>query len=571
MLVHLRRPILLSLLLGMLHWSLPTSAAEPALVSSTPADGATDVDPNIGALVLRFDTAMKMNSWSLLAVAEHPFPDVDENRVGWRDPQSFEIGLLPLQPGTTYAVQLNSPTRDGFQAAQDQTPLAVTTITFTTAAASAAPAPSNAPAAPAAAADAPAQTAATGSETQPQPAAESGAVPLPQTAEERHVLGIVGATLGVFFHELGHALIDELKLPVTGREEDVVDEFATLLLTLGAEEQPEMATAVILAYANSFQALAEYAKRLGVVAPWWDEHAPDMNRFGNILCLLYGSDPAGLDALMQQVGFPQERRGRCQLQYEEKMEAWQRLMAPHLRANGASGAGRAHVVYQPTQSEVGRLFEEAYKKEGFYEGLAAMINEIWVLPDNIAISPGDCGQANAYWSPPVKSIFMCYELIELFDTILREQGAQAGAGTTAAGASTAPGSSVPGTTVPGTTGQVATGQAGTGQYSLVGVWQIDRAMDPLGNLATVRIELRPDGSFLSMIQSPQFQLRYWGTWEALSGAILYRVADWEPKQFCVGGSCQPTGLPPMFQVPIRFDNANQITVTNTGETARRVQ
>ena len=36
----------------------------------------------------------------------------------------------------------------------------------------------------------------------------------------------VNATIGVFFHELGHAVISLFDLPITGREEDVADQLA---------------------------------------------------------------------------------------------------------------------------------------------------------------------------------------------------------------------------------------------------------------------------------------------------------------------------------------------------------
>ena len=37
-------------------------------------------------------------------------------------------------------------------------------------------------------------------------------------------------TVFIFFHEMGHALVGELDLPVVGREEDVADEFSTMLM-----------------------------------------------------------------------------------------------------------------------------------------------------------------------------------------------------------------------------------------------------------------------------------------------------------------------------------------------------
>jgi Putative metallopeptidase len=47
---------------------------------------------------------------------------------------------------------------------------------------------------------------------------------------ERMVQFVVGNTLFALGHELGHALVSDLRLPVLGREEDAVDIFATLAL-----------------------------------------------------------------------------------------------------------------------------------------------------------------------------------------------------------------------------------------------------------------------------------------------------------------------------------------------------
>src|SRR6266850_2514606 len=45
---------------------------------------------------------------------------------------------------------------------------------------------------------------------------------------------VIGNSLFVLLHELGHVIIDEMKLPVLGRQEDTADTFAALrLLTIG--------------------------------------------------------------------------------------------------------------------------------------------------------------------------------------------------------------------------------------------------------------------------------------------------------------------------------------------------
>jgi hypothetical protein len=40
-----------------------------------------------------------------------------------------------------------------------------------------------------------------------------------------------GALFGIFFHELGHAIIDISDIPITGREEDVADQFSLFYAT----------------------------------------------------------------------------------------------------------------------------------------------------------------------------------------------------------------------------------------------------------------------------------------------------------------------------------------------------
>ena len=46
---------------------------------------------------------------------------------------------------------------------------------------------------------------------------------------------IVGPTLEVFLHEVGHAVFDYLSVPVLGREEDAADQFAAYVLLQFAE------------------------------------------------------------------------------------------------------------------------------------------------------------------------------------------------------------------------------------------------------------------------------------------------------------------------------------------------
>ncbi len=118
--------------LTVLFWTAAVGAAPPKVVESVPADGATGVSPDIGRILIIFDRNMKMNSWSLMEPPHHLFPPMIRSEAPWIDPLTFELRVRRLEPQTTYAIQLNSEKRSGFQAADDQEPLPVTVITFTT-------------------------------------------------------------------------------------------------------------------------------------------------------------------------------------------------------------------------------------------------------------------------------------------------------------------------------------------------------------------------------------------------------------------------------------------------------
>ena len=64
--------------------------------------------------------------------------------------------------------------------------------------------------------------------------ARSRAIPASRALSEQQRIDrvefVVGNTLFVLLHEMGHVLIAEMKLPVLGREEDAADTFAALAM-----------------------------------------------------------------------------------------------------------------------------------------------------------------------------------------------------------------------------------------------------------------------------------------------------------------------------------------------------
>lgn len=143
-----------------------------------------------------------------------------------------------------------------------------------------------------------------------------------QISPDDIVENTTGAIIFALFHELGHCLIAELDLPATGREEDAVDDFATLLLI----EDKESGEKSVLAASMWFAAKAE--SKAGNT-PFWDEHSLDMQRFYGILALMYGSNPQRYERLCRKMGMPEQRLALAREEFTRKQKAWARLLEPY--------------------------------------------------------------------------------------------------------------------------------------------------------------------------------------------------------------------------------------------------
>ncbi len=158
------------------------------------------------------------------------------------------------------------------------------------------------------------------------------------TAKNDDELGnaVMGAVMFAFFHEAGHGLIHVLDLPAVGREEDSVDQLATLTLIAGGD--PGVAMALSGAYWFQLQ-----AQQTGNKTPFWDEHAFDSQRFYNILCLIYGSAPEKYGEFVTSGNLPADRAKRCPEEYAKINKAWEKLLQPHM-----TNAAATNVDYKPS-------------------------------------------------------------------------------------------------------------------------------------------------------------------------------------------------------------------------------
>lgn len=136
----------------------------------------------------------------------------------------------------------------------------------------------------------------------------------------------VDAAFFTVLHEIGHALVSLLELPITGREEDAVDEFATILLLQLDNEQAESA---MLSAIEQFAADAEEAEVDD--SSFADEHSLDRQRYYALLYLIHGSDPERYQHLVDEGLITPERAEYTADEFARKCQVWDLLLEPHLR------------------------------------------------------------------------------------------------------------------------------------------------------------------------------------------------------------------------------------------------
>ena len=134
------------------------------------------------------------------------------------------------------------------------------------------------------------------------------------------------AMIVFFFHELGHCLIDVWDLPTTGREEDAVDQLAMFVLLDGTPEGEDM----VLSAATYFSIVS--SERSDEEPVFWDEHSLDQQRFYDMLCLTYGSNPTKNKHLLGKNGLPPDRAQRCPAEFQRVNHSWEKLLAPYLKS-----------------------------------------------------------------------------------------------------------------------------------------------------------------------------------------------------------------------------------------------
>ena len=208
------------------------------------------------------------------------------------------------------------------------------------------------------------------------------------TAEEAYVEANL---LSIFYHELGHALVDVMALPVFGQEEDAADTASILLIDALFDEDAAQGIARDAAFGFLDEADAADAEPV-----WWDGHGPDEQRYYNLVCLFYGADPETRDALADELQLPEDRAASCEEEFDLANDSW----GPVFDELVERGPGDTLMF----QSDTASLTTDLIGDE------VAALNAELSLPTPVTVRVAPCEEANAFYDPEVREITICTEL-----------------------------------------------------------------------------------------------------------------------------------------------------------------
>ena len=218
-------------------------------------------------------------------------------------------------------------------------------------------------------------------------------------------------------HEMGHLLINELQLPVLGREEDAADQlgFVGLFLLQGKQRDANF-YAKLLDVADYWRLEWQLAKTPEEKVHSWDSHGLDAQRFYNIACLAYGSDPKNLEWIITATGLPDERAFYCPEEFQQVQHAVNWMKQHFRRADGAPPGQRIQVIYDepPAGLEHGADILAKVRASGELEAVANKASDTFALPRPLTLRLTACGSPDAWYNTQRGELILCYERLEHF-------------------------------------------------------------------------------------------------------------------------------------------------------------
>ena len=238
-----------------------------------------------------------------------------------------------------------------------------------------------------------------------------------QVQRERAVEFVVGNVLFVLAHEIGHAAISEMVIPVAGREEDAADIFAALMAILCSDV---FADRLLPTAALGWFMSDRRDRRRGLKVAYYDEHGPDLQRAYTIVCLMVGSNITKFASVAQAAKMPAERQEGCMYDYLNASWSWEQLLKSHLRKPDQPKTA-INVVYGPGNGKY-NSYAQVSQRMQLLEGMAESLSDRYFWRAPISLEMQTCGSPNARWDFRNRKVIVCYELADEFSELYHLYG-----------------------------------------------------------------------------------------------------------------------------------------------------
>jgi hypothetical protein len=228
---------------------------------------------------------------------------------------------------------------------------------------------------------------------------------------------VVGNLLFVLLHEMGHALVTEMGLPVLGRDEDAADAYASIaMLSMNNEFSDRVLTEAAKGWFYSDR--RDRMEHTPVV--FYDAHSLDRQRAYQIICYMVGSDREKFAHLADETGLPEERRHTCLGDFSNAAWSWEAVLKDHKRTTQPETEIRVQYGDAPAALEV---YARIMKSIQLLEAIAhrAASRYAWRAP--FVIEAKACGSAGADWNLATHTLTICYEIAAEFASLYAAYGA----------------------------------------------------------------------------------------------------------------------------------------------------
>jgi hypothetical protein len=238
---------------------------------------------------------------------------------------------------------------------------------------------------------------------------------------KQHVQGLAefvsGNMLFVVLHELGHAAITQMGLPVLGRMEDAADSFATLALIRAGSD---FSHGVLTAAAKGWFLADRRDREAGLQLSFYGEHGLDRQRAYQIVCLMVGSDEDKFKDLAEETKLPEARQHTCLGDYSNAAFSWDLLLKPHRRISDQPKT-KFNVLYGPAEGRA-KVVERVARSIRLLETVAERASDELAWPAPLTLEMQSCGSPDARWDLRMRTVTLCYELAVDFADLYRDFG-----------------------------------------------------------------------------------------------------------------------------------------------------